>query len=263
MRILTVVAPVFGTNCYLMVADDGVACVVVDAGAGVSAAVEQLVARAGLHPVAVLATHGHVDHTWDAAALCETYDVDLRLHAADAYRLTDPFGTLGVLGAGVHDTAGPLAQALSAVGMPPASYRPPARVRTFDAGADPIELDLSGARFGGASLRAWHAPGHTEGATLYLAATVPGAGSVLPDSPSADALVAGATATALTGDVLFAGTIGRTDLPGGHGPTMVTTLRERVARLAPTTLVLPGHGPASRMDLELRGNRYLAGGLAG
>ena len=59
--------------------------------------------------------------------------------------------------------------------------------------------------------------------------------------------------------MLFAGTIGRTDLPGGDGPTMLATLRDRVATLAPTTLVLPGHGPASRMDLELRGNRYLAG----
>jgi hydroxyacylglutathione hydrolase len=258
MRILTLVAPVFGTNCYVVVADDGVACVLVDAGAGVADDVRRTVAGGGLRPVAVLATHGHVDHTWDAAALCETYDVDLHLHAADAYRLTDPFGTLGALGAGVHDSGGPLAQALTAVGLPPASYRPPARVRTFDAGHEPLELDLSGARFGAAPLRAWHAPGHTEGATLYLAATAPDAGSVLPDSPSPQALLDGATAAALTGDVLFAGTIGRTDLPGGDWPTMAATLRDRVAALGATTLVLPGHGPASRMDLELGGNRYLA-----
>ncbi len=259
MRIRTVVAPVFGTNCYVVVADDGVACVVVDAGGGVAAAVDGVVAREGLRPVAVLATHGHVDHTWDAAALCERYDVDLHVHAADEYRLADPFGTLGVLGQGVHDTSGPLAQALTAAGMPPASYRPPARVRTVDAGAEPVDLPLAGALFGGQPLRALHAPGHTEGATLYLAAGGPGPGSVLPDSPSPQALVAGVTGTALTGDVLFAGTIGRTDLPGGDGTTMLRTLRERVATLDPATLVLPGHGPASRMDHELRGNRYLAG----
>jgi hydroxyacylglutathione hydrolase len=258
MRILTVVAPVFGTNCYLLVADDGVACVVVDAGGGVADAVGAVVAREGLRPVAVLATHGHVDHTWDAATLCDRYDVDLHLHAADAYRLTDPFGTLGVLGAGVHD-AGPLAQALTAVGMPPASYRPPARVRTFAADDDPVDLDLSGARFGGEPLRARHAPGHTEGAVLYLAAAPPDDAGGLPDSPSPQALLAGTTATALTGDVLFAGTIGRTDLPGGDWPTMLDTLRHRVATLDPATLVLPGHGPATRVDLELRGNRYLTG----
>jgi hydroxyacylglutathione hydrolase len=259
MRILTVVAPVFGTNCYVVVADDGVACVVVDPGGGVAAAVDGLLAHHGLRPVAVLATHGHVDHTWDAAALCERYDVDLHLHAADAYRLADPFGTLGVLGAGVHDAAGPLAQALTAVGMPPASYRAPARVRTFDADAGPVDLDLFGARFGGEPLRGWHAPGHTEGATLYLAAAAPDAASVLPEPPSPQELLAGATSTALTGDVLFAGTIGRTDLPGGDWPTMAATLRHRVATLAPATLVLPGHGPATRMDVELRGNRYLVG----
>ncbi|GAA2723803.1 MBL fold metallo-hydrolase [Cellulomonas aerilata] len=258
MRLLTVVAPVFGTNCYVLVADDGVACVVVDAGGGVAGAVRGLVAREGLRPVAVLATHGHVDHTWDATALCEEFDVDLHVHAADAYRLADPFGTLGVLAAGVHDLRGPLAQALAAVGMPAASYRPPGRVRTFDPGPEAADLDLGGAAFGGRPLQARHAPGHTEGATLYLVAAVPGEGSALPDSPSPASLVAGATATALTGDVLFAGSIGRSDLPGGDETTMAATLRDRVATLPPTTLVLPGHGPASRMDLELRSNPYLA-----
>lgn len=257
MRILTVVAPVFATNCYVLVADDATTCVVVDAGGGVADAVTDAVVREGLRPVAVLATHGHVDHTWDAAALCEAFDVDLAVHAADAYRLSDPFGTLGVLAAGVHDASGPLAQALTAAGMPPAAYRVPTRVRTFDGTGGPVDLDLGGARFGGAPLRALHAPGHTEGATVYLADAPPGPGSVLPASPSPAALVAGSTSTALTGDVLFAGTIGRTDLPGGDMATMLATLRERVATLAPGTLVLPGHGPASRLDLELRDNGYL------
>jgi hydroxyacylglutathione hydrolase len=262
MRILTVVAPVFGTNCYVLVADDDVACVVVDAGGGVADDVRRVVAERGLRPVAVLATHGHVDHTWDAAVLCEAFDVELHVHAADAYRLTDPFGTLGALAAGVHDRRGPLAQALTAAGMPPASYRVPDRVRTFDPGPEPAELPLDrapGALFGGEPLRTWHAAGHTEGATLYLTAGVPGEGSVLPDPPLPDRLLAGATATALTGDVLFAGSIGRTDLPGGDWPTMAATLRQRVTALTPSTLVLPGHGPASRMDLELAGNRDLAG----
>src|SRR5688500_9163690 len=134
MLLLTVVAPVFGTNCYVLVADDGVSCVVVDAGGGVASAVEVAITQHRLRPVAVLATHGHVDHTWDAAQLCETYDVDLLLHAADAYRLADPFGTLGSLAAGVHDPEGPLAQALAAAGMPPSGYRPPTRVRTVEPG---------------------------------------------------------------------------------------------------------------------------------
>jgi glyoxylase-like metal-dependent hydrolase (beta-lactamase superfamily II) len=132
-------------------------------------------------------------------------------------------------------------------------------VRTIDLGVAPGEPDLGGVRFGGAPLLALHAPGHTEGATVYLVAGVPGPGSVLPSSPSLSTLLLGAGGTALTGDVLFAGSIGRTDLPGGDWATMLTTLRDRIASLAPSTLVLPGHGPASRMDHELRTNSFLAG----
>jgi glyoxylase-like metal-dependent hydrolase (beta-lactamase superfamily II) len=259
MLVLTVVAPVFGTNCYVLVADDGASCVVVDPGGGVAGAVQALVADHGLRPVALLATHGHVDHTWDAARLVDAWDVDLHLHAADAYRLDDPFGTLGILGASAHDPGGPLAQALTAAGSPPSAYRRPARVRTFDVGDRAGEPDLGDVRFGGAPLLAMHAPGHTEGATVYLVAGVPGRGSVLPDSPSLEALLHGADETALTGDVLFAGTIGRTDLPGGDTDTMMTTLRDRVAAIPPSTLVLPGHGPVTRMDQELRTNAFLAG----
>lgn len=259
MLILTVVAPVFATNCYVLVADDGVSCVVVDAGGGVAADVEAVVARHELRPVALLATHGHVDHTWDADRLCTRFDVDLHLHAADAYRLADPFGTLGTVAAGVHDPAGPLAQALTAAGTPPSAYRRPTRVRTLDVGAQPVEPDLGGIRFGGAPLLALHAPGHTEGATVFLVAGVPGPASVLPNSPSLSTLLLGAGGTALTGDVLFAGSIGRTDLPGGDTATMMTTLRDRISGLAPATLVLPGHGPVSRLDHELRTNTFLAG----
>ena len=259
MLVLTVVAPVFGTNCYVLVADDGASCVVVDPGGGVAERVQALVAEHRLRPVALLATHGHVDHTWDAAPLVEAWDVDLQLHAADAYRLEDPFGTLGILGSGAHHPNGPLAQALAAAGSPPSAYRRPRRVRTFDVRDRPGEPDLGDLRFGGAPLLAMHAPGHTEGATVYLTAGVPGPGSVLPDSPSMEVLLHDAVETALTGDVLFAGTIGRTDLPGGDTETMMTTLRDRIAAIPPSTVVLPGHGPATRMDQELRTNAFLAG----
>ncbi|WP_319946811.1 MBL fold metallo-hydrolase, partial [Cellulosimicrobium cellulans] len=79
-----VVAPVFGTNCTVVSAPGG-DCVVVDAGAGVADAVVAHVRSAGLVPRAVLATHGHVDHTWDAAALADRFGVPVVLHAADAY----------------------------------------------------------------------------------------------------------------------------------------------------------------------------------
>jgi len=269
MDVLTAVAPVFGTNCYLVVADDGVSCVVVDVGAGIAPRVRAIVAERGLRPVAVLATHGHVDHTWGAAEVSEAFAVPLYLHAADAYRLADPFGTLGLGGAG-HDSAGPLAQALTAVGLPPGGYQTPARVETFGSATrapgtssgtslEGTTLELDGLEFSGAPLAVLYAPGHTAGASLFLVDGVPTSVSGLSFVPGEESLVGGATRTALTGDVLFAGSIGRTDLPGGDNAAMGHTLRELVAAIDPATMLLPGHGPATRMDLELRRNPYLAG----
>jgi glyoxylase-like metal-dependent hydrolase (beta-lactamase superfamily II) len=238
MELHVVVAPVFGTNCCVVVAgerhDDGTRdCVVVDAGAGVADGVARVVEDERLRVRAVLATHGHVDHTWDAAALCARYDVPLRLHAADAYRLDDPFGTLGLAPGGVGVSSA-LAQALAAFGVRAEDYRRPAVVEPFD-GADP---SLTA---GDVVVRAVHAPGHTEGSTLYLL-----------DGEGQPGVV-------LAGDVVFAGSVGRTDLPGGDPATMRQTLHDVVARLDPALAVVPGHGPATTVGQELATNPFLSG----
>jgi len=236
VRIFGLTAPVFAATCYVVAADDDT-CVVVDAGGGVAAAVARTVAEHGLTVAGVLATHGHADHVWDAGRVAAAAGVPVRLHARDAYRLSDPFGTLGGGPVGVGDG---LRAALRDAGLDDGAPAAGA-VLTFGAGAGAdertadVELVLGGVR-----LVARHAPGHTEGSTLYL-------------------LDAGEEQVAFTGDVLFAGTVGRTDLPGGDPSAMARTLREVVAALPPRTHVLPGHGPASRMDAELATNPYLAG----
>jgi glyoxylase-like metal-dependent hydrolase (beta-lactamase superfamily II) len=61
-----------------------------------------------------------------------------------------------------------------------------------------------------------------------------------------------------SGDVLFAGSVGRTDLPGGDWPTLLHSIRLLVASLAPETAVHPGHGPSTTLAVELAGNPFLA-----
>jgi glyoxylase-like metal-dependent hydrolase (beta-lactamase superfamily II) len=220
----TVVSPLLGAACHV-VADAAGRCVIVDPGVGVADEVLALVAELTLDPVGVLATHGHVDHTWSAAVLCRELGQPLSVHQADAYRVDDPIGTLGPLGSQLAALAG-------AVDGP----ERPDRVLPFTTGAaGRARIDLAG--FG---ITAMHAPGHTEGSTIYLVDDVSG-----DDDP-----------LALTGDVLFTGTIGRTDLPGGDPEAMARTLG-RVARLAPATVVLPGHGPATTIAIELASNPYL------
>lgn len=238
MRILGLQAPVFAASCYVVAADDG-SCVVVDPGGGVAPAVTRTVADQGLRVAGVLATHGHADHVWDAAAVTGPAGVPLRLHARDAYRLADPLGTL--TGAGpAGAVGGALADAVRASGLDPDAFAP-GEVEVFGAG----EPDAGRTRdeelvLGGLRVVARHAPGHTEGSTLYL-------------------LESDGDVVVLTGDVLFAGTVGRTDLPGGDGATMARTLREVVAALPPRAVVLPGHGPATTVADELARNPYLAG----
>lgn len=244
MLVLTLVAPVFATNCYVLAPAPGRECVVVDVGGGVAGAVRAAVDEHGLTPVAVLATHGHVDHTWGAAEICAHYDVPLHVHAKDVYRLADPFGSLG---------GGAVAAALAQLGLRTEDYREPARV-------EPVETEHRGEarlELAGLPITWQHAPGHTEGASLVSVPRAPSSASVLLAGEGL-AHEPPPSRTVLSGDVLFAGTIGRTDLPGGDDHEMAATLADPVGTLAPDVLVLPGHGPATRMDVEYRRNPFLA-----
>ena len=79
-------------------------------------------------------------------------------------------------------------------------------------------------------------PGHTEGSLcLYL--------------PAEELLIAG--------DTLFAGSVGRTDLPGGSHPKLIQSIRESLLTLPDTTLVVPGHGPDTTIGEERVSNPFL------
>ncbi len=60
-----------------------------------------------------------------------------------------------------------------------------------------------------------------------------------------------------SGDVLFAGSVGRTDLAGGDMPTLLASIGRLMAAYPPDTLVLPGHGPVTTLAAELAGNPFL------
>jgi len=61
----------------------------------------------------------------------------------------------------------------------------------------------------------------------------------------------------ISGDVLFAGSIGRTDLPGGSAAAMEKSLREKVLPLPDELQVLPGHGPETSIGRERKYNQFL------
>ncbi|MFN8077329.1 MAG: MBL fold metallo-hydrolase [Kineosporiaceae bacterium] len=232
MFVSTVTADVFGTQCYVVAPAEGERCLIVDPGVGVVPRLAALLERHRLTPAAVLLTHGHLDHTFAVTPLSQAHGVAVRIHAQDAYRLRDAYAGLDPqLAALVREQAGP--------------WSAPSDVVTFEGGELRLELaDLE--------ILVRHAPGHTEGSVMFEIEGVPealssaaGPGEALP------------TRTLLSGDVLFAGGIGRTDLPGGNDAAMVATLRDVVWPLPDDVLVLPGHGPATTMGVERRRNPYL------
>ncbi|PJI85641.1 MBL fold metallo-hydrolase [Luteimicrobium subarcticum] len=228
VRVHGVVSPVFGATCYVVAARGarGAATVVVDPGVGVAERVLELVDADGLDVRAVLVTHGHPDHTWDAGTLCAALDVPLVVHADDEAAAVAPPAALTGAGPGSAAAAvgGAFAAAFAASGAGPAV--PVSRTVVLDG---PVTL-----RYDDLVVEVLPAPGHTPGSVLLRVGDV-----------------------VLTGDVLFAGTVGRTDLPGGDGDRMTATLRDVVRGLDPRWTVLPGHGPETTVARELAANPFL------
>lgn len=92
---------------------------------------------------------------------------------------------------------------------------------------------------GGIEVGTMHTPGHTPGSCCFH----------MPQAGEQDVL--------FSGDTLFMGSIGRTDLPGGSYETLMQSIHDRILPLANDTLVIPGHGPATTVERERRGNPFL------
>lgn len=220
---------VFGTNCYVVAPAPGEECFVVDPGIGVLPQLEDTLRELRLRPAAVLLTHGHIDHTYSVTPVCGAHGVAAHVHDDDRYRLRDPLSTLGPA----------LISALEQQFGTSAHWAEPDDVVTLSGGA---RLTVAGLE-----VDVVHAPGHTEGSVMFALDGVPA------DAPD------DVTSTLLTGDVLFAGSIGRTDLAGGSDQAMQRSLIEKVLPLPDETWVLPGHGPVTTVAHERATNPFLRG----
>ncbi|WP_349827997.1 MBL fold metallo-hydrolase [Brevibacterium litoralis] len=231
MQITAARAAFLDVNCYAVAPEVPAdhqgprPCVLVDAGHDAAPALERTLADLGWEPRAILLTHGHLDHVLGLPGFLARWDVPVYIGADDAYRLADPVAlTSPQLAAQLGDLA--------------TGWTEPAHEPT----ADHAELEIAGLRIGART-----APGHTEGSTLWR---VTDAGEQLGSTPELPEVL-------FTGDVLFAGAIGRTDLAGGDPAAMDRTLAW-ITEL-PDSPVLPGHGPASLLSHEVAHNPYLAG----
>jgi glyoxylase-like metal-dependent hydrolase (beta-lactamase superfamily II) len=210
-------AAAFGTNCYIVAPEAGAECIVVDPGIGVVDQLDEVLAEHRLQPVAVLLTHGHIDHTFSVTPVCGARGVPAYLHPDDNDMLRDPLTGISA------DTAALFGGRLE--------WTEPDDVQPLVDGA---VLSIAGLE-----ITVDHAPGHTRGSVLFR----------LPETDL--------PAVCLSGDVLFAGSIGRTDLPGGDHATMLRSLETKILTLADDVVVLPGHGPETTIGQERATNPFL------
>jgi hydroxyacylglutathione hydrolase len=213
----------WGTNCYVVATGSGSECVVVDPGKDSADGVVQVVREHRLKPVAVLVTHGHIDHMWCVAPVAGSYDATAYIHPDDRHLLADPMSgispeTASMLLGGRYEFA-----------------EPDAVAETRDGDV----LELAGLR-----LTVDHTPGHTPGSITFR-------------TPYGAREPAEVSEVLFSGDLLFAGSIGRTDLPGGDHGQMLRSLAEKVLTLPDDVVVLPGHGEQTSIGRERATNPFL------
>lgn len=201
------------TNTYVVAPEPDGPAVVVDAPPDPEGIVSLLAAHR-LTPVALLVTHGHVDHVGGSGSLVATTGVTAYIHPDDDYLTLHPGEQLRHLFGFV----------------PPGDYRPPKRYRSLE---DGMALELAGLGF-----EVLATPGHTPGHCCFYVAE---------------------EGILFSGDQLFAGSIGRTDLPGGDFEVLMTSMADKVLPLDDDVRVLPGHGSPTTVGRERRTNPFLAG----
>ena len=207
-------------NCYVLAPSAGGECVIVDPGQEAAGPLDKMLAEHDLTPTAVLLTHGHFDHVWSAAEVADRRGIPVHLHPEDRNLLTEP-------AAGVEPT---LAAQLSAL-LGPGPHTEPTDLVEITGGRS---LVLAGMEIG-----VEHTPGHTPGSVVYTVTTEDG------------------TPVMFAGDLVFAGSIGRTDFPGGEHEAMLSSLTDAVLGRSDRTQILLGHGPGTTVERERATNPYL------
>lgn len=204
-------------NCFIVGNRESGRAVVVDPGQDGTDPVLARLDALGLTCDAVLLTHGHLDHLWSAPQVAERLDLPVLLHPDDRWLWDDPAAAFGA----------PLASLEAQFGL---RWEPPTERLT-----DIKDGQVLGVADLGLQVR--HTPGHTPGSCVFLA------------DDGEPIMVAG--------DLLFAGSVGRTDFPRGSMAQQNDSLRRVVLPLADETVVHPGHGPDTTVGVERSTNPFL------
>ena len=208
MKIDCLILGAYETNCYVLRNNDAAKdCLIIDPGLEAEELIE-LLDEQQLNPVAVVLTHGHIDHIAGIAAMRSRFpEINIYIHNLDAGMLTEPGKNLSAMTGAAFTT-------------------------------EPEDVSLQEGEIidpAGVKLLVLHTPGHT---------------------PGGISLYSKEDGIAFVGDTLFAGSIGRTDFPGGSMSQLLAGVREKLFTLPEETKIYPGHGPATTIAAEKAHNPF-------
>lgn len=210
MQIDVYVGGVAATNGYLISSEGG--CLAIDAPEGFS----DFIAERTDNLAALVLTHGHFDHIWDAAEIRDRFKCPVYYHEEDRMLcLNGSMQAARVFGLSVEIGAVEATKFLKEGDVFP--HKPYA-------------------------FQIFHVPGHCPGNICLYEEN---------------------EKVVFTGDALFAGSIGRTDLPGGDAMTLLSGIKSKLLALPDETRVCSGHGPETTIGRERRTNPFLTEDMAG
>ena len=191
---------------------------IVDAPLDSLSAITGFLTSENLEPQALLLTHGHWDHMGGAAALRRHYGLEVWGSVHDGLLFAKP----QIMSAFAGNRA-----------LQPVAIEHPLRAQfgpSNEPVSEPVVLE------GWDTIEALSMPGHTPGGIAYY---FRGAGCVM------------------SGDQLFAGAVGRSDLPGGDFSLLCASIRRSLYSLHTQTVVFPGHGPPTTIGREMQHNPFV------
>ncbi len=200
-----------GTNAYLVYPDNSDNAILIDAPLDAATEIPAKLEKDGKKLSAILLTHGHWDHLWDAAELAK--NTGAKLYA-------------GEKGRELVENAEFQRENLYAV------------ADLNDAKIDVLVKDSDSLKIDGLEFKCFEAEGHCPGSIVYY-------------------LEDGSKKYLFAGDVIFAGSVGRADLWGGDFYTLEKSIKEKIYTLPNDTIILPGHGGASTVEIEKRSNPFV------